>query len=224
MSRRRRPKLPGNAGPLPPRAAAALRIIGGRLRGSKLRWSGDPRTRPMKDRVREAIFNLLGPAVEGKHVVDLFAGTGALALEALSRGAAGATLIERHYPTAGVIRGNVAALGLDDQCEVVTADTFIWARRRVPLPPAAWLVFSSPPYCFYEERRRDMLDLLEGVHDRAPRGSLLVVEADGRFDFCQLPHGSDWDVRAYPPAVVGVYELPSARGETRTPTPCGTGS
>src|SRR6185369_13778531 len=76
-----------------------LRIIGGKLRGRKLQYSGDLRTRPMKDRVREAVFNLLGPGVKGSHAIDLFAGTGALGLEAISRGAAQATLIERHLPT-----------------------------------------------------------------------------------------------------------------------------
>src|SRR5438105_2010542 len=76
-----------------------LRIIGGSLRGRKLQYTGEARTRPMKDRVREAVFNLLGPSVTGSHAIDLFAGTGALGLEALSRGAARATFIERHFPT-----------------------------------------------------------------------------------------------------------------------------
>ena len=76
----------------PPTAATrpvGVRIIGGKFRGRKLEYSGDPRTRPMKDRVREALFNLLGHGVEGKVAIDLFAGTGALALEALSRGRRG---------------------------------------------------------------------------------------------------------------------------------------
>ena len=77
-----------------------MRIIGGKFRGRKLEYSGDLRTRPMKDRVREALFNLLGNAVEGKIAIDLFAGTGALGLEALSRGASRAVFIERHRPTA----------------------------------------------------------------------------------------------------------------------------
>ena len=81
-----------------------LRIVGGRYRGSKLRYHGDPVTRPMKDRVREAIFNLIGMEVEGKHAIDLFAGTGALGLESLSRGASGATFIEKHVPTARVVK------------------------------------------------------------------------------------------------------------------------
>src|SRR6478735_6302833 len=82
---------------------AGLRIIGGSLRGRKIEYSGDARTRPMKDRVREAVFNLLGYSVEGTHVIDLFAGTGAMAIEAISRGATKAICIERHYPTAKLI-------------------------------------------------------------------------------------------------------------------------
>src|SRR5947207_6491605 len=77
-----------------------LRIIGGSLRGRKISYSGEVRTRPMKDRVREAVFNLLGAQVAGTQAIDLFAGTGALGLEALSRGAAQATFIDRHLPTA----------------------------------------------------------------------------------------------------------------------------
>src|SRR5205823_2176218 len=77
---------------------AELRIIGGRMRGRKLVYGGDQRTRPMKDRTREAVFNLLGPGVTGTHAIDLFAGTGALGLEAISRGAESATLIEQHFP------------------------------------------------------------------------------------------------------------------------------
>ena len=71
--------------------SGTVRIIGGLHGGRILRCSGDPRTRPMKDRVREAVFNLIGTEVKGTHVVDLFAGTGALGLEASCRGALSAT-------------------------------------------------------------------------------------------------------------------------------------
>ncbi|MDB4778044.1 RsmD family RNA methyltransferase [bacterium] len=63
-----------------------LRIVGGRFRGRQIEYHGDPRTRPMKDNVREALFNLVGGWVPGKAVIDLFAGTGAVGLEAISRG------------------------------------------------------------------------------------------------------------------------------------------
>ena len=124
----------------PPSTAATpvgVRIIGGRFRGRKLEYSGDLRTRPMKDRVREALFNLLSTAVEGKVAIDLFAGTGALALEALSRGASRAVLIERHRPTAETIRRNSASLGVQEIVDVTSSDTFLWARRLPDLGACA---------------------------------------------------------------------------------------
>jgi 16S rRNA (guanine966-N2)-methyltransferase len=183
-----------------------LRIVGGRHRGRRLAWSGDLRTRPMKDRVREAVFNLLGPRIVGKHAIDLFAGTGALGLEALSRGAATALFFERHFPTADLIRQNIASLQAEEACRVVPGDAFVWAPRELPGGDAPWTVFCSPPYDFYISRRDDMLQLIGKLHERSPAGSLFVVEADERFDFGQLPADGAWDVRSYPPAVVGILE------------------
>ena len=71
-----------------------LRIIGGKYGGRQIQYSGEQRTRPMKNRVREAMFNLVGPWVKGTYTIDLFAGTGAVGLESVSRGSVGATLIE----------------------------------------------------------------------------------------------------------------------------------
>ncbi len=196
-----------------------LRIIGGKFRGSKLRYHGDPGTRPMKHRVREAIFNLISTECNGLHAIDLFAGTGALGLESLSRGALSVTFIEKHVPTARVIQENISALGVDDRATLLTTSAFLWSKRdlpksEIPNPKSQipWLVFCSPPYSFYVDRSRDMLELIGAVLDRAPEGSILIVEADERFDFELLPgnvaverHAEGWDVRTYPPAVVGVW-------------------
>jgi 16S rRNA (guanine966-N2)-methyltransferase len=163
----------------------------------------------MKQRVREAVFNLVGPAVVGKHALDLFAGTGALGLEALSRGAAGATFIERHAPSVRLIRENVDSLSLSDRAEIHFGDAFLWTRQHPTwsAPQSGlWLVLCSPPYDFYVERCTAMVGLLDELHRRAPEGSLFVVEADARFDFGSLNHLGVWDVRAYPPAVVGLHE------------------
>jgi len=164
----------------------------------------------MKDRVREAVFNLLGPEVAGTLAVDLFAGTGALGLEALSRGAARAVFFERHFPSADVIRRNARILGVETQVEVVAGDTFIRFRRTVNLadpshPEVAWVVFCSPPYEFYVSRREEMLALVASLMAAAPAGSLFAVEADARFDFNLLPQAGAWDVRDYPPARVGIW-------------------
>lgn len=162
----------------------------------------------MKDRVREAVFNILGAEVEGKHAVDLFAGTGALALEAISRGAGRATLIELYGPTAAVLRKNVDRLGVATLCRVVTADVFRWWRGRPSLGEIPWLVFCSPPYAFYVDRRDEMVELVAGMMASAPPGSVWVVEADKRFDFGLLPDAARWDLRRYPPAQIGIYHKP----------------
>jgi 16S rRNA (guanine966-N2)-methyltransferase len=189
---------------------AGLRIIGGSMRGRKIEYSGDLRTRPMKDRLREAIFNLIGPAIRGKLAIDLFAGTGALGLEAVSRGAGRALLVEQHFPTANLIRQNIAALGISPQAEVTAGNTFIWWKMKKATVPTdrPWTVFCSPPYEFYISRADEMLELISGILDSAPPESEFVVEADARFDFQTLPDPSRWDVREYSPAVVGIYRKP----------------
>lgn len=159
----------------------------------------------MKDRVREAVFNLIGPAVRGTHVVDLFAGTGALALEALSRGAVRATLFEQHLPTIRILEQNAASLAVEPLCEVLPGDVFIRVQGWRPEGDVPWLVFSSPPYDFYVDRRDEMLRMLRGLIDDSPPGSIFVVESDDRFDFGELPEAEAWRQRHYAPAKVGVY-------------------
>jgi 16S rRNA (guanine966-N2)-methyltransferase len=189
-----------------------LRIIGGHFRGRKLSYHGDPIVRPMKHRTREAIFNLVGPEVEGRHAIDLFAGTGALGLEALSRGAVSATFIEKHVPSARIVAENVAALEVADRSQQLVTSAFVWAKRDIMSPTAAppagvpWLVFCSPPYDFFVERLPDMLDLVGRIDQYAPPDSILVVEADERLDFELLTSDdpSAWIVRTYAPAVVGI--------------------
>jgi 16S rRNA (guanine966-N2)-methyltransferase len=190
-----------------------LRIIGGTFRGRKLHYHGDPIVRPMKHRVREAIFNLISTESDGRHAFDLFAGTGALGLEALSRGAQRATFIERHVPTSQVLQENIAALGVADRTKLQVTSTFLWSKRDLPALAAdpsmltlPWLVFCSPPYDFFVDRSDEMLAMIDSMKKYAPPNSTLVVESDERFDFQRLIEDNNWtwDVRVYPPAVVGI--------------------
>jgi 16S rRNA (guanine966-N2)-methyltransferase len=196
---RRKPRRTGDEPPV------GMRIVGGHFRGRKLRYGGDRRVRPMKDRVREAVFNLVGPSIKGTHAVDLFAGTGALALEALSRGAARATLIEQHVPTVAIIRQNIATLGVEERCNLVTGNVFSWMRKKPVLGEEPWTVFSSPPYDLYVDRKDDMLRMIGELIDAAPADSVFVVESDERFDLSDLPEPDAWNCRKYFPAFVGLF-------------------
>lgn len=181
-----------------------LRIIGGTFRNHRLRYTGRMDTRPMKDRVREATFNLVGPAIRGKHAIDLFAGTGAIGLEAISRGAAAATFVERHVPTTRVIRENIERLGVGDRCTVAAANALLWVRQARHLPTIPWVVFCSPPWDLLVAEQAGMLEMIGEMLRRGPEESILVVEADDRFDFSLLPDAARWKVRKYPPAVIGI--------------------
>lgn len=188
--------------------ATTMRIVGGDLRGRKIIYAGDRVVRPMKDRTREAVFNLIGPTVKDTHVIDLFAGTGAMALESCSRGATSGTLIERHVPSAQNIQENFAILSLEDVCELFCANVFLWSRTEiVNLPRKRWLIFCCPPYQFFTEKRDELIELLHRLAEAAPPDSLLVVEAETPFDFAVLKLPGEWKTRCYRPAEVGILDL-----------------
>ncbi len=123
-----------------------IRITGGAWRGRTIRTVAGLAVRPTPAMIREALFNIVGPAVGGARVLDLCAGCGAVGLEALSRGAAQAVLVESHPASAAVIRRNLEALGAGDAARLVRADA---ARAIGMLARAAErfdLAFLDPPY------------------------------------------------------------------------------
>jgi 16S rRNA (guanine966-N2)-methyltransferase len=123
-------------------APGRIRIIGGRLRGSRLEVPAVDGLRPTPERVRETLFNWLMPVIDGATCLDLFAGTGALGLEALSRGAAQATFVERDARAVAALRANLGRLK-QDRGSVVAADAGPWLRT--PGTPHD-LVFIDPPF------------------------------------------------------------------------------
>jgi 16S rRNA (guanine966-N2)-methyltransferase len=121
-----------------------MRIIAGEFRGRRLRPPPGRRVRPTTDRVREAWFSIVGDAVVGARVLDLFAGSGALGLEALSRGAAHVTFVELAAPSLAALRANVAELGVEGQTAIRRGDAL---RFAAGLGRAAYdLAFADPPY------------------------------------------------------------------------------
>ena len=187
-----------------------LRIIGGTFRGRIIDYSGDPVTRPMKDNIREALFNLVGGWVKEKAVFDLFAGTGAIGLEAISRGATTATMIERHFPTVKIIEQNILTLDVSQSAQVHASDTFFWVRKFIKdpanHPSTPWMVFCCPPYDFFVDRTEELMMMLQSLIALAPEESIFVVESDRRFEHTQLPSADEWVIREYSPAVIATLK------------------
>ncbi|HET7359537.1 MAG TPA: 16S rRNA (guanine(966)-N(2))-methyltransferase RsmD [Rhodanobacteraceae bacterium] len=121
-----------------------VRIIGGRLRGSKLAVPDRDGLRPTPGRVRETLFNWLQPVVAGAHCLDLFAGSGALGIEALSRGAAAVAFVERDPALAAALRANLARLRQGEAGSVRCADAMALLEESPPQP--CDLVFLDPPF------------------------------------------------------------------------------
>ncbi len=128
-----------------------MRIVGGRLSGRAIAAPAGRDTRPTSDRAREAVFNVLAhaswsPGIEGRRVLDLFAGSGALGLEALSRGAAFALFVETDAAARGVIRDNLEALGLFGVARIHRRDATDLGVKPSGLGEPFDLVFLDPPY------------------------------------------------------------------------------
>jgi 16S rRNA (guanine966-N2)-methyltransferase len=172
-----------------------MRVVAGELRGRRLVAPAGVEVRPTSDRAREALFSMLGD-VAGLEVLDLFAGTGALAIEALSRGAAGATLMDVRTEAA---RANVEALGLEDRAEIVTGDALELVRgqrRRFDL------ILCDPPYTLAARLGPDLDQLLP---PRLRAGGRIVTESSARepLDLSFEPVRE----RRYGEALLRIYEL-----------------
>ena len=152
----------------------AGRVIAGSARSIRLDAPG-PGTRPLADRVKQTLFAVLEPDLPGARFLDLFAGSGAAGIEALSRGAAHATFVERDQRAIGTIRTNLARTGLDgaDRATLVRADALVWLRDpdRVAGTPYD-VVLIDPPY----DEVETMMTALEGVSAVVTRNARVVAK------------------------------------------------
>lgn len=123
-----------------------MRIIGGAGKSRRIATPRGRDTRPTADRVREALFNILAPRLPGSRFLDLYAGSGAVGLEALSRGAEKAVFVERHRPTAALIRENISTLQFTDRATVCQSDVYTFLSGRRPRAGTFEIVFLDPPY------------------------------------------------------------------------------
>jgi 16S rRNA (guanine966-N2)-methyltransferase len=192
----------------------AMRIIAGEFRGRVLLPPEGQATRPITDRVKQSLFDVLTPRIGGAVVLDIFAGTGSMGLESLSRGAAGAHFFEADRSALLRLRKNIEALKLPaERAVVVPGDVFKWfgqmaARAsspclgsqntgKMPAPPVADVVFLDPPYRFLSEKPEPLRELarqLAGGH--LAEGAVVVFRHD-LADSLDLPPLHCVDRRTY---------------------------
>ena len=188
------------------------------MRGRTVVYHGAEFTRPMKDSVRESLFNIIGPRIKGSAVIDLFAGTGAVAFESLSRGATTAVAIEKNRRAYGFLESTAETLGVTPKIKILFGDAFrLGAGLLGPVSPDAPLddtpriLFLCPPYAMWDGASEQLHGLIRLAMDHSPPGSMIVAETDKHDDESGLPPG-DWDHRVYGGTRLSFIEPPMQCG------------
>lgn len=156
-----------------------MRVIAGELRGRTILTPSGRSTRPTQGHVRQVLFDVLGSAIEDCRVLDLFAGSGAIGIEALSRGASEACFVERSRTALRCLRENIKALGLEDRCRIVSAPVSVGLRILEELEGSYGWIFADPPYDSKPEEwiRRAAQDGPDGL---LAKDGTLVIETSCR--------------------------------------------
>jgi 16S rRNA (guanine966-N2)-methyltransferase len=173
-----------------------IRIVAGSLRGRKLSCIVNAKLRPTPQMVREALFSILGNAVPDRPFLDVFAGTGVVGLEAISRGASSVTFIERDFRVAEGIERHLEEFGVAEMATLVRADVYRWVERYEP-PAEPVTVFISPPFPDLQRRADDLLQLLTQLQQKLASGSVVVLQSETNLTPEPLPLGEQWERRRY---------------------------
>lgn len=176
-----------------------IRIVAGTLKGRKVTCFVHEGMRPTPQLVREALFSILGNAVPGRIFYDIFAGTGVVGLEAISRGASEARLIEGNPKQAAEIQKHAERFGVADRAQVLRADGYRWAERWIPPAKSGPVnLFLSPPFPDLDPLKIPaFLAFVKTLLEKAPDESVLTLQAEDGFPIEQLPEPETWDVRKY---------------------------
>ena len=174
-----------------------MRIIAGEFRGRTILSPKTDQTRPITDRVKQSVFDVLSPYLPDAVVYDLFAGTGSLGLECLSRDCKQAIFFESDRSAQTLLRKNIEVLKLQDRAKIVASDLFVWfAAAPAPVQPAD-ILFLDPPYRFLNERAADLRTLAETIALKHLSPSGLVIFRHDRADSLALPNLHPADTRDY---------------------------
>jgi len=176
-----------------------MRIIAGSLGGRTIAAPDGKKTHPMSERVRNALFNSLGSTVEEANVLDAFAGTGALGIEAISRGATHATFIERDRTAQKVLQGNVDSLGIAEKTKIIKAPVASWIDTYDG--PKFDLIFADPPY--HDTQFSTAMRLMGLLKP----GALMVLSKPGRDVSPTRPGVVVVDNRSYGDAALVYFRL-----------------
>ena len=173
-----------------------IRIVAGSLRGRKLTCTVNANLRPTPQRVREALFSILGNAVPDRPFFDVFAGTGVVGLEALSRGASSVSFVERDFRLIGDLERHIEAFGVADKARIVRSDVYRWIERwQAPDEPV--IVFLSPPFADLERRLDELLGAITQLQQKVPTGSVIILQSESKATLDELPARAAWDERRY---------------------------
>ena len=179
-----------------------MRIIAGKARGRTFEAPKGMDTRPTLDRVRENVFNILQLKVREAKVLDLFSGSGAMAFEAISRGAANAVLVDSDRAANAVQKQNAARLGMAEQCRILHSDWQLAVRQFVAAGERFDLVFLDPPY-----KMHDMNPVLESVRPLLNSEAIILLEHEAK-TFPSTPDGYYlYDSRKYGIAGVSFFRM-----------------
>ena len=173
-----------------------LRIVAGSLKGRKLSFTINPALRPTPQMVREALFSILGNAVPGRTFFDVFAGTGVVGLEAISRGASSVVFVERDFRLIAELERHFAAFGVGDSTRIARSDVYRWIERwQAPAEPV--VVFLSPPFADLERRLDDLMSLAGQLQNKVAPSSVVVLQSERGVRLDGLPDRPRWEERSY---------------------------
>ena len=172
-----------------------MRIIAGEFRGRRLIEPRYDTTRPITDRAKQSLFDVLAPLIPDAVVYDCFCGTGSMGLECLSRGAASATFFDADRTALAGLKQNIATLSVGDRARIVAGDLFKLAPAVDPPAPVE-LFFLDPPYRYLREKPADLITLCERIAPRLAEGATVIFRHDLADDL-DLPPFRRADRRVY---------------------------
>jgi 16S rRNA (guanine966-N2)-methyltransferase len=183
---------------------SGLRVISGKAKGRKLRSVPGDTTRPITDRVREALFNIIGPDIEGSTLLDLFAGTGSVGIEALSRGAKFVLFIDKNRQPISTIKANLKDTNLQKDAEVLHTDAFNYLNQK---PNRKFdYIYIAPPQ--FKELWKQALFSIDSHPEWLSEDAWVIVQVHpAEYELLETHHLTEFDIRSYGSTMLVFYQM-----------------